>query len=74
MDEMLRRGYNPDKTWYHKDYRGKVFGEQEGGCNCMLLDSYLSKSESGINIYPEHNKEYYQECIENLKAKGIETE
>jgi uncharacterized protein (TIGR02328 family) len=23
-------------------------------------------------IYPEHNKEYLQECIENLKSKGIE--
>ena len=23
-------------------------------------------------IYPEHNKQYYQECIENLKKKGIE--
>ena len=74
MDEMIRRGYNPDKTWYHKDYRGKELGEQEGWCDNILLDSYLSKSEAGIKIYPEHNKEYYQECIENLRGKGIEIE
>ena len=23
-------------------------------------------------IYPEHNEEYLQECIENLKEKGVE--
>ena len=74
MDEMLRRGYNPDKTWYNRDYRGKTIGYQEDWCNQILLDSYLSKSEGGINIYPEHNKEYYQECIDNLKGKGIEIE
>ena len=72
MDEMRNRGYNPDLTWYDIDYRGRDLGRVLGYCRNELVQSYLSKSAAGINIYPEHNKEYLQECLENLKMKGIE--
>lgn len=72
MDEMRNRGYNPDTAWYNPDWRGKTLGEQKGWANYSMVESLLSKSEAGIMIYKEHNKEYLQECIDNLKSKGIE--
>ena len=29
LDEMIRRGYQPDKTWYNRNWRGKTIGEQD---------------------------------------------
>ena len=45
-----------------KNYRGKQ------------AENYYNLEETNINrpIYKEHDNEYLEECIENLKQKGIE--
>jgi uncharacterized protein (TIGR02328 family) len=71
MDEMKRRGYKPDTTWLCCDYRGSVLGYAQPMefCDGILLQLYTSNSDI---IYNEHNDEYLQECLENLRGKGIE--
>ena len=61
MDEMMGRGYNIDYKWFDANYRGKVIGYQ--------TDLFTKP----VNLlYSEHNKQYLQECLLNLKNKGIE--
>ena len=62
MDEMNRRGYQVATEWRDKNYRGKIAA------------SYVNLEETEINtpIYKEHDELHLQECIENLRAKGIE--
>jgi uncharacterized protein (TIGR02328 family) len=59
-------GYKPDEIWLDEDYRGKTIGfdhsEFTNPCSAII---------GGI-IYPEHNREYLRECLENLKSKGID--
>lgn len=64
MNEMNRRGYQVATEWRDKNYRGKI------------AESYDNLEEVKINtpIYKEHNEAYLQECIENLRLKGIEFE
>ena len=74
MNEMRCRGYNPDKQWQNANYRGKDIGIQNDWCDYRLAIALaLACSFSNTKmIYPEHNDEYLQECIDNLKGKGIE--
>ena len=73
MNEMQARGYNPSKIWYDIDYRGTSLGEEISWCNSATMLELLDAAENHNHmIYPEHNDEYLQECIENLKGKGIE--
>ena len=67
MDEMERRGYNPDQTWRNASYRGKALGYDKE----FIGDCY---AYTRFPVYEEHNDEYLQECIENLKNKGIKIE
>ena len=62
MDEMEKRGYNVSGEWKDKNYRGKI------------AEKYIDLEEEIIEdtIYKEHNIEYLDECIENLRNKGIE--
>ena len=62
MDEMEKRGYNVAGEWKDKNYRGKI------------AEKYIDLEEEIIEdtIYKEHNIEYLDECIENLRNKGIE--
>ena len=64
MDEMERRGYKVSIEWRDKNYRGKK------------AERYYNLEEKIIDkpIYKEHNVEYLDECIENLKNKGIQLE
>ena len=63
MQEMKDRGYKPNPVWSDMCYRGKSIG----------YDFTVTTSKK-INtpIYPEHNQEYLEECLENLKKKGID--
>ncbi|KRN29809.1 TIGR02328 family protein [Liquorilactobacillus mali] len=61
MDEMKRRGYQPDVAWYDKDYRGK---------SCSPYEN-LGMVKKTRPIYPEHDEQYMKECIDNLANKGI---
>lgn len=69
MDEMERRGYKPDKTWRDVNYRGKDLDIEENWCRYSLVIDYR---DNGKNIYPEHDDAYLNECLENLRQKGIE--
>ena len=69
MDEMRARGYHPDPIWLNPNWRGSTLGECEGWVNPDFVQ--LVYDESGL-IYPEHDETYLNECIENLKNKGID--
>ena len=62
MDEMESRGYKPDPIWRNIDYRGKTLGCQYDWCHDVIINN---------PIYLEHNETYLQECLTNLKNKGI---
>lgn len=62
IEEMLERGYQPDLQWLDPHYRGK---------SCQPYDE-LGKLEESQPIYPEHDSAYWDDCVENLKAKGID--
>ena len=70
MDEMIRRGYNPDRTWLNPNWRGSILGEIEGWSYQHTVDQIY---ESMDIIYDEHDDAYLRECIDNLKSKGIDT-
>lgn len=73
MDEMRKRGYNPDPIWYSASYRGSILGNEPGWANINKADDLrLYAIFSHTTIYPEHNETYLQECLENLKGKGID--
>ena len=75
MDEMKNRGYNPDKIWEDPNYRGKVLGFQEDWCDKDFVNVWHQEASIGKKkIYFEHDDNYYNECIENLKEKGIDIE
>lgn len=63
MDEIDNRKLcKLDMNWYDEDYRGKILGN----------DFEFVRSISivlGELIYQEHNDNYLQECIDNLKTK-----
>lgn len=69
MDEMERRGYHPDKVWRNSNWRGNKLGEELGWAGDELVKSILN--DKSRNIFIEHNDKYLQECLDNLKSKGI---
>lgn len=71
MEEMKNRGYKPDEKWYEDSYRGLKLGIEYGWADADIAEDYLKNSKNGYMIYPEHNDEYLQECLDNLKGKGI---
>ena len=58
MAEMRVRGYRPDTKWEEYNYRGKKAEPLSGFANI-----------EGTPNYPEHNKEYLESCIINLRNK-----
>lgn len=73
MDEMQRRGYHPDPIWEKSNWRGTRLGEELGWVSDDKVSNYLFEvRDNNFIIYPEHNNTYLQECIDNLKSKGIE--
>lgn len=72
MDEMKNRGYNPDPIWTNPNYRGKELSVQENWCKENLIQTiYQHAIDKNILIYSEHDEKYLQECLDNLKQKGI---
>lgn len=72
--EMSKRGYKISPEWAVTNYRGKELGFASSGevdPNKVALKLMFSKY-SKLNIYAEHDERYLQECLDNLKAKGIE--
>ena len=64
MGEMARRGYKVSPEWLDKNYRGKT---------CPPYQD-LPEEKLGNTIYSEHDAGYYEECLANLREKGIELE
>lgn len=62
MQEMIARGYTPNQKWFNPLYRGTKTSAY----------STLATVTLTTPIYPEHNADYYAECIANLLGKGIE--
>lgn len=67
MKEMCKRGYKVDKLWYNPLYRGKNIGI-DNSINTNIIRNIMLSCNI---IYNEHNNDYYNECIDNLKNKGI---
>ena len=72
MDEMVRRGYNPDRVWRNPNWRGSTLGEENNWTDIDMVMGIYDNAKMGHIIYPEHNKEYLVECIENLREKEID--
>lgn len=68
MKEMQARGYQVDPLWEDPYYRGKKCIAYERD----ELDINVLKSDSTNIVYPEHDEAYLEECLENLREKGIE--
>ena len=71
MAEMKNRGYKVDEKWTKVEYRGKI-------CNSLDINNlddlnfiFDKHKEINIYVYEEHNDEYLQECLDNLKSKNI---
>lgn len=65
MEEMKRRGYNPDSIWMNVNWRGTILGEEKNWANPGLVLDVCNASR----IYPEHDDAYLAECIALLKEK-----
>jgi len=63
MNEMEKRGYKVAPEWKHETYMGKSIG--------YSIEIYKSR-KGQMGPYTEHNEDYYKECLENLKSKGID--
>ena len=73
MDEMERRGYNPNLVWKNYQWRGSTLGTQKDWGHESTINNLLEEVyNSNKIIFKEHNQEYLQECLDNLKNKGIE--
>lgn len=62
LAEMQRRNCHPNMHWYDPYYRGQY-------CSPYLQLSVYSWTNP---LYPEHDHDYLQICLVNLKRKGIE--
>jgi uncharacterized protein (TIGR02328 family) len=51
-----------DIKWYNFYYRGKRLGK---------VEKLPNEQKPYYKVYPEHNDDYLQECLSNLKAKGV---
>lgn len=70
MDEMKRRGYNPDQIWQDPYWRGNSIGEDEMWADWVIVKYYYNLVlDNDKMIYLEHNEAYLRECINLLKEK-----
>ena len=75
MDEMERRGYHPDRRWRNSEFRGDALAIGWGWADADYTDDqYCYAIHKGGIIYPEHNQEYLDFCINLLKEKGAPIE
>lgn len=64
-NEMINRGYKPDAT---KPLEALI---RRYNCSYKQAQDMFKKSVKESS-YIEHNNNYLDECLENLKGKGIE--
>ena len=64
LQEMQRRGYHYDALWEKPEYRGR---------HCTVKWQVSCPANMSLPmLYPEHDDSYLQECLDNLRSKGIE--
>jgi uncharacterized protein (TIGR02328 family) len=63
--EMWDRDYNPNINWLGHKYRGKSCKPKE-----QIKNKIIEMELNCHPIYPEHDKKYLAECINNLLEKG----
>lgn len=68
--EMQRRGYRVGDRWLDPLYRGQRCPSR--GPECAVECAQLL--QSAAPIYPEHDRDYLQACLNNLERKGIHIE
>lgn len=71
MDEMTKRGYKVSPEWRNPCYRGKNCEPIPSKDFNFFNNSIYTFLKEPSNIYLEHDEKYLEECIENLKNKGI---
>lgn len=72
MNEMKNRNYKPDMLWMSPNWRGNTLKLDTSFADPdIVYDTYKNATEENQIIYPEHNDKYLQECLDNLKSKGI---
>ena len=62
-DEMINRGYMPNYKLIEKALTKRMPSK--------LVFDFIYTAGMYNDIYPEHNEEYMQECLQNLKQKDI---
>ena len=65
LREMEHRGYKPAPQWYCPEYRGK----KSMPWPCSVLSENYRRDAL---IYPEHDAAYSEECLANLRKKGVD--
>ena len=71
---LLMKWRKANSLWRDAEYRGKKLGYISNDIDIIEAQNIYMESLTGkqITIYPEHNDEYLQECLDNLRSKGIE--
>lgn len=64
MGEMKSRGYKNDPLWENYLYRGK-------NCPPYEVEDVKKENDTSYLPYKEHDEEYLEECLNNLKEKGV---
>lgn len=74
MWEMQGRGYKVNDEWFSATYRG-LRAQRHERVDVLLLKylwEHFCLTRSGTVLYREHNDTYLQECLDNLRSKGVE--
>ena len=72
MAEMKNRNYKPDMLWMSPNWRGNTLKLDTSFADSdIVYETYKNATEENQIIYPEHNDDYLQECLDNLKSKNI---
>ena len=76
MKEMETRGYHVGRDWKISSYRGKSIGNDNSEFTRLTFPETWKIGGNICNIskriYSEHDDKYLNDCLENLKRKGIE--
>jgi uncharacterized protein (TIGR02328 family) len=62
MAEAIKRGVKIDDVWKDPLYRGKVLGSVE-------VKTLPNVEQRHYYLYPEHDQDYFMECVALLRAK-----
>lgn len=71
INEMEKRGYRPDPNWKDFQWRGNVFRKQDGWAHSNTVLELILRAADGEMIFEEHNEDYLNECLTNLRNKGV---